>query len=405
MARGADVVVVGAGIVGAATAFELARRRARVTLVEGERAAWGASGRNPGYVWLHTRAAGVQLELGMAGRRLYEELVVELDDFEFRACGGMTYFFEEQVDLLPAFVQERRDAGLPMELLDGSAARAACPILPDTVAGAAFNPIDAHINTERLVLALVAAAERAGTTLVRAHAETLDVVSGRCRGVLTDAGAIGADVTVVAAGVWTNGLVAQLGIDLPMVPMRLQVVETEPVELRFDPILYGPTAVRQYAFARALPGYEEARFTHPVELLTPGLEMLELAAQRRDGRVLLGCPMDFPGLDDRPTVAGIAMTLTVLADHLPALRDLPVGRSWAGLLPETPDALPIVGGVAGVDGLLLATGHVFGNLAGPITGRIVAQLVHDEPPAFDPEPLRLDRPALEQAAPAGHGRW
>jgi glycine/D-amino acid oxidase-like deaminating enzyme len=400
-----DAVVVGAGIVGAATARELARRGSTVTLVEAERPAWGASGRNPGFVWLHTRAAGLQMELGLAGRRLYDELVEELDDFEFRACGGMTYFFEDQADLFSSFVRERREAGLPMELLDGAAARIACPILPERVAGAAFNPLDAHINTERLVSAFVAAAERTGAKLVRARAQALDVAGGRCHGVITDVGHIGGDVTVLAGGVWTNSLLAPLGIRLPIESMRLQIAETEPAGLRFDPILYGPTAIKQYAFARALSGFDEARLTHPIELLLPGVELLELVAQRRDGRLLLGCPMDFPGLEDRTTVAGLGLALAVIADHLPALRDLPVARSWAGLLPETPDALPIVGIPPGLSGVIVATGHVFGNLAGPITGRLVAQLVHAEKPIFDPAPLRPDRPALTEAAVAGHGRW
>lgn len=404
-ADGGDIVVVGAGIVGAATAYELARRGSRVTLVEGEHPAWGASGRNPGFVWLHTRAAGTQMELGLAGRALYDELTEELDDFEFRACGGLTYFFEEQADAIPAFVSERRAAGLPMELLDGRAARRACPILPEWVAGATFNPLDAHIHTERLVLALVAAAEREGATLVRAQARSLEVASGRCRGVRTDHGLVEGDRTVVAAGVWSNDLLSPLGVSVPIVPMRLHVVESDPVPTKFDPIVYGPTALKQYAFVRDLPGFDRSRFTHPIELLTPGLEMLELAAQRRDGRVLLGCAMDFPGLDDSATLAGVALTLGVLGDHLPALKDLPIGRTWAGLLPETPDALPILGPAPGVEGLVLATGHVFGNLAGPISGRLVAKTIHGEPTTLDVSAFALDRPSLAAVAVSDHGRW
>ena len=125
--------------------------------------------------------------------------------------------------------------------------------------------------------------------------------------------------------------------------MRLQVVETEPAPFRFEPLLYGPTAVKQYAFIRDLPDYSDDGASHPLERPFPGIEFLELAAQREDGRILLGCPMDFPGLDDRPTVAGLALTLAVLAERSPAIRDLAVERIWAGLLPQTPDALPVIG--------------------------------------------------------------
>lgn len=404
-AGGSEVLVVGAGIVGAATAYELARRGVAVTVFEGERPAWGASGRNPGYVWLHTRAAGVQMELGLAGRVLYDELTGDLDDFEFRASGGMTYFFEEQAELFPGFVEERRAAGLPMELLDRDDARLACPVLPPHVAGATFNPLDAHINTEMLVRSLCAAAERHGAVLVGERTVTRLLAEGdRCVGVATPDGDVAADHVVVAAGVWTGPLVEPFGLSLPIEPMRLQLAETDPFDVRFDPILYGPTALKQYAFVKELPGYRPDLLSHPVEEVATGIEVLELAAQRRDGRVLLGCPMDFPGLDDGATVAGLGLTLTVLADHLPALRDLAVSRVWAGLLPQTPDALPILGRAPGIDGLWLATGHVFGNLAGPISGRLLAQLLTGEAPALDPSPFGPDREALREVG-SGLRRW
>ncbi|MBI4260044.1 MAG: FAD-binding oxidoreductase [Actinobacteria bacterium] len=410
MSRGdaPHAVVVGAGIVGAATAYELARRGWAVTVLDRHEAAWGASGRNPGFVWLHTRAAGIQMELGLAGRRLYDELVEELDDFEFRASGGMVFFLDEaQEKVVRAFVDDRRAAGLPMELLDGAAAREACPVLPERVAGATWNPLDAHIRTSALVAALLEAAGRQGpeVRVVQGTAAVgLEVAAGRCTGARTEAGVVGGDAVVLAAGVWTPELLGPLGLPLELVPMRLQVAETEPAPFRFGPLLYGPTALKQYAFVRELPGYEEDPFWHPLERSFPGVEFLELAAQRRDGRVLLGCPMDFPGMDDRPTLAGLGLTSAVLADSLPALAGLSVERNWAGLLPQTRDALPVLGPVPGVDGLVLATGHVFGNLAGPISGRLVAQVLAGEEPDLDLSPFRADRPAVAEPLDR-HGHW
>jgi glycine/D-amino acid oxidase-like deaminating enzyme len=81
-----------------------------------------------------------------------------------------------------------------------------------------------------------------------------------------------------------------------------------------------------------------------------------------------------------------------------------VSRMWAGLLPQTPDALPILGAVPGVRGLWLATGHVFGNLAGPISGRLLAQMLVGEEPALDPSPFRPDREQLQEAG-SGLRRW
>jgi glycine/D-amino acid oxidase-like deaminating enzyme len=401
-----DVIVVGGGIVGAATAYFLAQRKLRVLLIEAETPAWGASGRNPGYQWLHTRRAGLQMELGLAGRRLADRLAQELDGFEFRPCGGMIYFFDErQRPLFETLVAERRAAGLPMELLDAKQARAHCPALSERVAGATWNPLDAHQNTQKLVDALVASAERQGARILRkTRVESLIMDGRRCLGVRTATDSFMADRVVLAAGSWTPKLLAPHGIEVPITAMRLQVVETEPAPFRFAPLLYGPTALKQYAFIRDLPGYSDVGTTHPLEGTFDGLEFLELAVQREDGRLLLGCPMDFPGLDDRPTVAGVALTLAVLSDAMPAIKSLAVERVWAGLLPQTPDALPIIGPVPDIEGLLLNAGHVFGNLAGPVSGKMVAQAVTGEATDFDLALFRLDRPGL-RGNNDQHRRW
>ncbi len=405
MKAGCEVVVVGAGVVGAATTFFLAERGVAVDLVDREAPAWGASGRNPGYLWTHTRAEGVQMGFGLAGRRLYDRLAEELDDFGLRACGGIVYFFEDQARVFPGFVEARRQAGLPMELLDGRQAREICPVLPEDVAGATFNPLDAHVEPDQLVRSLLAAAERHGARfLAHTDVQQLEVVGGRCIGVRTSQGAIRADAVVVAAGAWAPSLLEPLGLPLPVVPMRLQMASTVPADVRFEPILYGPTGMKQYAFVRDLPGFSVEDFTHPLETVLQGVELLELTAQRRDGRVLLGCPMDFPGLDDRPTVAGLALALGVLADHLPALRKLPLERTWAGLLPQPPDALPILGRVEAVEGLYLAVGHVFGMLVGPLSGKLVAQEILGEATDLDLGPFRYEREAVAQGVDV-FGRW
>ncbi|MEA2781932.1 MAG: hypothetical protein QOK29_3476 [Rhodospirillaceae bacterium] len=402
-----DVIVLGAGIVGAATAYFLAQKRFRVLLIEGQTPAWGASGRNPGFQWLHTRKAGIQMELGLAGRRLADKLREELDDFELRPSGGMIYFLDErQESLFRAFVAERRAAGLPMELVDGKQAREHCPILSERVLGASWNPLDAHQNTAKLVEALVAAAKRHGAELrANCRIEGLAIEAGRCVGVVTETGErIPAGKVVLAAGAWSPKLLASLGLNLPISAMRLQVVETEPADFRFEPLLYGPTAVKQYAFIRELPEYSDAGAWHPVERQFPGIEFLELAAQRKDGRIRLGCPMDFPGLDDRPTVAGTALTLAVLTENLPAIRNLAIERVYAGLLPETPDALPVLDPDPGIEGLVINAGHVFGNLAGPLSGKMIAEHLAGEGTEFDLGQFRLDRPALRVNRDA-HGRW
>ena len=316
----------------------------------------------------------------------------------------MIYFFEHQQHIFPAFVEGRRRAGLEMELLDARTARERCPILPEDIGGATWNPTDGHVHPQRVTESLIAAAQRHGARLVENTPVTgLEITGGRCTGVRTADGGFPGDTVIVAAGAWTPTLLDPIGIRIPIDAMRLQVIETEPIEQRFDPVLYGPTAMKQYAMTKAIDGFDPDDFTHPLENAIPGTENLELAAQRRDGSVILGISMDFVGLDQRLSVGAMALTLGVIADHLPALRDLPIRRMWAGLLPQTPDALPIMDRAPGIDGLVIAAGHVFGQAVGPLTGLLLTQLLLAEPTEIDMTPFRYDRETIRAAVASGAG--
>ena len=158
-----------------------------------------------------------------------------------------------------------------------------------------------------------------------------------------------------------------------------------------------PRAIRSYWNRPVpLPGYDVTHFTAPYEAEAE-VELLLLAAQRASGEILLGCPMDYPSdLDQRPTFAGLAAIVHGFETDFPGLRDAPIARTWAGLLPYTSDTLPIID--APVPGLVLAAGHVYGNAAGPISGKLVAQLLAGEKPEVDLRECRLDRELALQAA-------
>jgi glycine/D-amino acid oxidase-like deaminating enzyme len=148
-----------------------------------------------------------------------------------------------------------------------------------------------------------------------------------------------------------------------------------------EPVVYGPLATKQYSLFRELPSYDVEHFTAPYED-EAAIELLLLASQRVTGEILLGCPMDYPAeLDQRPTFAGLAAIVHGFELDFPGLRDVPISRIWAGLLPYTSDTLPIVD--TSIDGLVIAAGHVYGNSAGPITGKLIAQLLAGAKPELD----------------------
>ena len=399
MGANPDVIVVGGGIAGAATARFLASAGWRVCLVEAARPASGASGRNPGFLWLQTKSHGEQMALALAGRAFADRLREELEDFGFRSCGGLILIRDES--LLPvaeSFVADRIRGGLSeTRLLRRAELKELVPQLGERVIAAVWNPSDAHQDTTRLIHALLADAARRGAVIrTNCRVRSLIVERDRVVGVESDAGErIGAAWIVLAAAHGAAALIQPLGMALPLTPMRLEAAESAPAPFRFEPVLAGQALFRHFAFVRALPGYVEAM--HPAEALAPQLGFTEQAAQYPDGRIRFGCAFALGSTSERATVAGQAMAYAVLTENLPALGALPIEGSWAGTVWQTPDSLPVVDAAIGVSGLAFNLGHVFGNLAGPISGAVMAALLTGGKPPFDPKPLALAR--LARCAP------
>lgn len=399
------VVVVGGGIVGCATAYFAARDGLRVTLLERRELAYGASGRNPGFVWLHCRNPGFALEVSLRGRKLYPELQRELPGgFEFRPSGGLIYFnTPEQGVVFEEFVAARRAHGLELELIDGAEVRRLVPPIRADVLGASFCPLDAQITTSTVVRALAAGARAEGADVREGvGVGALLVADGDVVGVVTDDGPIEADAVVVAAGVWSRGLLGGVGLDVPIGHERLQVLATDPLPPSIATLVYGPLATKQYQLFRELAAWDASLFTAAYED-ERAIELLLLVAQRENGEILMGCPMDYPAeIDLRPTLAGLLATARAVSEDFPGLRDVPISRTWAGSLPYTADMVPVIDEV--LPGLFLAAGHVFGNAAGPMTGRLMAQLVQGQEPELDLREARFARPLapIEPGAPA---RW
>ena len=400
-----SVIVVGGGLVGTSTAYYAARRGMHVTLLEQQHTGYGASGRNPGFVWLHCRNPGWALEVSLAGRALYDELAADLPEpFEFRADGGIIYFnTPEQGVVFEEFIKARQADGLDMALIDGAEVRAMVGPIHTGVLGASFCGNDAQINTPTVVAALAAGARSEGADVREGVTMTGLVTSGdRVVGVETDQGRFTADIVVVATGAWTAKLLAECGVDARVGIERLQVLATTPRPLDIRPVVYGPLAAKQYALFRELPSWNIDDFMAPYEIET-GNWMLQLLSQRANGEVLIGCPMDYPAAPDHAvTLSGLRDIALAIIDDFPGLRDVAIDRMWAGVLPFTSDQVPIVDQVR--PGLFLAAGHIFGNAAGPITGKLLSQMLAGDQPDIDMSACRFDR-ALQSVAPGDVVSW
>jgi glycine/D-amino acid oxidase-like deaminating enzyme len=390
-----SVVIVGGGFVGSSAAYHLAKGGVSVTLVEREHPGWGASGRNAGYLSMITRSPGAQLDLAWAGRSLYQQLNTEIDNFDYRESGTLTYFFEDQAAFTEGFAAKRREDGLSVSVISADDARELCPILADDVVGGVHSLEDGFIHPEKLSTALAVAAEREGARVLKADALALNISGGRCHGVRTSEESIAADVTLITSGPWSPELLKPHRIPLEIVGLRSQLALTTPVPYRFDVALFGPTFFTEYTFVRELPGYDDDLVLHPLQRVMPQVGTLELFAQRADGSLVLGCPMELvPG--DMPTLAGMAITFGILGDHVPALQDLEIQKIWAGIIPQTGDGVPVLDEVVGTEGLWVGAGHAYGAMTGPVSGKLLADRIVGNPIEIDMTPFRYDRQAITE---------
>lgn len=364
--QGEEVVIVGAGVMGCALAWELAQRGVRVTVLE--RSIPGAEASSAAGGILGAQAEphgdGPLLSLALASRALWADwsaALVEASGVQvgFRRSGLMKVALDEaELAVLAEVEGWQRAAGLGLARLDGAQARALEPLLSEAVQAALLFEEDGVVDAQLLPPALAAAAERAGARLVHGGEVTGLVVEGeRVVGVRTRALTLRADRVVLCAGAWTDRVPG--GVPLPPV---------EPVRGQMAVVQGRAGALSRVVFGAG--GY-----------LVP----------RADGRVLVGSTMERVGFDRTVTVAATAHLCGVVTRLAPALAQAPLGPQWAGLRPATPDGLPVIG-PCGPEGLYVLSGHFRnGVLLAPISARLMAEVLLGEAPSVDLSPYDAGR--------------
>jgi glycine/D-amino acid oxidase-like deaminating enzyme len=271
--------------------------------------------------------------------------------------------------------------GVKAEMIGSSELHEIAPAMAPDIPGAIFVAEEAQDDGGRLVLGFARAAERRGAVVVR-DVEVLEVLvkDGRVSGILTRQGEVHAGTVVLAAGMWTAELCRRIGVGMPITAIRAQVLATEPLPFGLGPVMTGPGAILTDIFeyvreggVGVLPGYAEA-----TSLPDPRMSFTEYACQTARGSYYLGCPTD-ASYRVNPDLNGVAEICRTLPLTFPLLSDAAVQRVWAGLIPYTPDGMPIIDRVEGTDGLIIAAGHQNGNTTGPASGQLVADLALGEP--------------------------
>lgn len=368
MAKGANVIIIGGGIIGVACAYALTRAHVkRVVLIERGEIGREASRASAGMLVPQAEAEGPGpfLDLCLAGRDRYQALGDELrdttgEDIEYCKWGLLYLLDPTEHEAAKGRAAWQRAAGLRVEEVSGHQVRALEPLLNPDIGGALFFPDEAHVRPCAVVRALAAGA-RAGGAEILENVEAIDFIlaEDRLRGVNAGGETILADTVVACAGAWSGRLLDLIGHRLPMEPVRGQIVRARFERPPLTHLVWGPL------------GY-----------LVP----------RLNGELLIGTTVERVGFASTPTVAGVAELCEAAKAMVPTLMTAPFDRAWAGLRPKLPDGLPAIGRFANIPNLYVATGHYrSGILLGPLTGELIANLVIGKTPPFPLDPFSPDR--------------
>jgi sarcosine oxidase subunit beta len=368
--KSTDVVVIGGGVIGCSVAYHLVKRGIDVTIVERDDIASGTSGACDKAVLLQSKNPGLHLEMALESVKLFPQLQRDLDtDIEFKNNGGMIVIkTQEQWQVMQGFVERQKKVGLWVELLGREQALQRQPAFAQDIVGSTYSPMDGEVNPINLTLGFFRGAKKYGAKpLLSTEVRGIKVEKGRVSSVLTTGEEILTRFVVNACGVYAPVIGRMVGIDIPIIPRRGQIIVTEPV----PPLIHGDVNCARYITAKFKPELlgndENAR-------LGIGLSL----GQTENGNLLIGGTREFVGYDRRTTHRALRAILKHAVSLVPALKDISIIRSFAGLRPYTPDGLPILGEVENLKGFIMAAGHEGDGIAlSAVTGKIISEIIAD----------------------------
>ena len=359
--RKADVVVIGSGIFGAAIAYNLAMQGVDVVVVERGEFCGEASGANVGLITVSTKAPGLLLDLALLSAELYSKMSETLGhNVQYEQVGGLVLAgTPTELDARDALTEAQRAVGVDIRHINAEEALDLEPALPETVLGGAFCPMDGYVYPFAVVEAYLDKARALGVKMVaRTEVTGIDMDADRVTGIQTTRGPIQARWVVNAAGSWAGEVSALAGLHTPTVPVRGQIMVTEPLPLIIKHVILGVSSFRQTWAGNALIGGTTERVGHNKE------NTLAVIRQLAQGTTAV----------------------------YPQLRDVQVLRIWAGLRPGTPDEMPLLGESQQVKGFVIAGGAFRnGMLYGPAVGQVIAEEILGKPLSVNIDVARPER--------------
>jgi glycine oxidase len=376
MTKNFEVIIAGGGLIGGAIALELALAGLRVAIFEkgdpGREASWASAGilspapENPATIPL--------VPLGKASMALYPDFISRVEeisgqDVGFRAKGTLEALFSRDAAReLSTHVALHHGWGLRAEAISAEDARELEPALSPELEAAVLRPDEASVDNRSLTHAVLEAAKKSGVEIfAQREVQGIWREKQRCTGLLLTNEKVSAVWTVIAAGSFSANI-AGVNTYAPVRPAKGQMISLRTERAKIERVLWSDKIY-----------------------LVP----------RNDGRILAGATVEYVGFDKNVTAGGLEKIISGALELAPDLAHARVEETWAGLRPDSPDHLPILG-PTDIDGLLIATGHFrSGILLTPITARLIREWVTQQSASVDWErfsPLRYVEARKETSA-------
>ena len=377
MTRTSDIIVIGAGIIGAATAFFATRAGLTVTIIERDLPASGTSSRCEGNILVSDKELGPELELTRLSLDLWHGELAEFGAlWELERKGGIIVASKESsLASLDRFSTSQRNFGIQSNRLDPAQLRDLEPNITDRALGAALYPEDSQVQPILAASHLLRLAREAGAELLVRTPVTAMLRDGeRVIGVRTPRGDVHADAIVNATGTWAGDLGRLAGVDVPVLPRRGYVLVTERL----------PTMVHHKVYA--------AEYVDNGRRSDAGLRASPVVEGTPAGTILIGSSRERVGFESAVSTDALRTIARNAVSLFPFLARTRILRHYHGFRPYCPDHLPVIGPDPRAPGLWHAAGHEgagIGLAAG--TGKVLAQALSGQHTSVSLTPFRPER--------------
>ncbi|MBD7909068.1 NAD(P)/FAD-dependent oxidoreductase [Sporosarcina gallistercoris] len=379
-----DVVVIGGGIIGASIAYYGSKAGLDITVLEKKELASGTSSRCDGNILAIDKDPGFDSQMSLKSQMLVHELDKELEvSFEYRNPGSILVCENDaEMEAANQWVKKQQEAGLEFKMLDREDLRNESKYFADDLYGGLECKTDSTVNPYMMTYSMFHSAEKNGAK-IHTNTEVKNVSKNETGQFVieTDNGTYTAKKVVNAGGVWAPKLGAMVGLDIPILPRKGQLI----VASRQQPV--GLRKVMEFGYLISKFGGERI-----VDDETEKYGVALVFEPTESQNFLIGSSREFGGFDTKVNQEVTKLIAKRAIRFYPKIADMTVIRTYAGLRPWTEDHLPIISRVEEIPGYFIAAGHEGDGISlAAVTGKLIEEMLSDKETCIPIEPLQLSR--------------